>query len=336
MSQLGRCAVGHPVDVATGTLFEQFEDFVLPGQIPLVFTRRYSSALVHYDQGMFGPSWSSPFEMRLGRDLEGFRLIDADGESSIIFDDPDNVLDDGAVIRNVGSFSELRKRGRTYIVTRWDTNRDTVAEYVFPDWRGHDWLPLIARQNLEGQGIDLKHDRSGRIVRVIQRRERRGLSLSYDHAGRVVEVHAIADNGAERLVVGYRYDADGFLAEMVDALSQRAHYWYGVGGRMVREQNAAGLVFDFAWDSQGRCVETKASGEYRPRATGVPSARANHPGDKQPRARDHVQLERAGSGVPTRLSARPGYRHGIRRAWPTGETDPAERRRLHPPVRRTR
>ena len=45
MGVTGRRGVGHPVDVATGTLYHEFEDFVLPGRVPIVFGRCYSSAL---------------------------------------------------------------------------------------------------------------------------------------------------------------------------------------------------------------------------------------------------------------------------------------------------
>ena len=79
--------MGHPVDVATGALYHEFEDIELPGRMPLVFGRRYSSAMAGNGEGMFGPSWTSLFEMRLCRDLDGYTMVADDGEAEVAFHD---------------------------------------------------------------------------------------------------------------------------------------------------------------------------------------------------------------------------------------------------------
>lgn len=269
----GKVAVGHPVDVVTGTLFHEFEDYVLPGQMPLVFGRRYSSALAGQGEGMFGPGWTSPLEMRLCQDLEGFRMVDEDGETEVTFDDPDDDVNSGGVVRNLGVFCELRREGSTYTVTRWDPNRDDVTQYVFREHGAGEWWHLVSRQNLEGQGIDIEHDAAGRVIRLKQRRERRGLRLVYNASGRVTEVYVMVPprDGAEypeqaetseRLILRFDYDQHGFLSEMIDALQQNCLYRYTSTGKMVQETNLSGMVYQFAYDAKGRCIETKGTDDY--------------------------------------------------------------------------
>ncbi len=56
----GRRSVGHPVDVASGVLFHDFEDHRLAGRVPLVFGRHYRGDLIGR-KGALGPSstWTS-------------------------------------------------------------------------------------------------------------------------------------------------------------------------------------------------------------------------------------------------------------------------------------
>ena len=55
-ASVGKVAVGHPVDVASGTLFHDFEDDVVQGRMPLVFARHYSTRLLKRAAGSALPS----------------------------------------------------------------------------------------------------------------------------------------------------------------------------------------------------------------------------------------------------------------------------------------
>lgn len=264
--------MGHPVDVASGTLFHSFEDFTIPGRIPLILGRRYSSALAGQGSGMFGPGWTSPLEMRLRWDLEGYRVLSADGESEIPFNDPADTVAAGATVRNLGSFHELRQQMGYYFVTRWDPDSEDITQYVFQKGGPEEWWPLKSVMDITGQGLDIQRDQSGRICLVRQRREGRALRLTYDdHSGRLVRVHALAPLFAlkdgegdpadssqyeERLVLHYGYGQEGLLREVTDALGQRCQYSYDGAGRMTGEINIGGMEYSFRYDSQGRCVET--------------------------------------------------------------------------------
>ncbi|NEE61885.1 type IV secretion protein Rhs, partial [Streptomyces sp. SID8455] len=66
-----------PVDLASGHMFLPQTDVVLPGVLPLAFTRRAESG---YTAGrFFGPSWSSTVDERLEIDANGAIHVTADG-----------------------------------------------------------------------------------------------------------------------------------------------------------------------------------------------------------------------------------------------------------------
>ncbi len=153
---MGRAAVGHPVDVASGTLFSEFQDFVLPGRMQLVFARRYSSALADRPGGLFGAGWTSPFEMRIRPNLDGFCLIGEDGETEIQFDARAGGLTAGGSIRNPAAFCELRQEGGNLIVLRWEPEGREIVRYIFPMQQAHDGYVLASRQTPDGQGIDIE------------------------------------------------------------------------------------------------------------------------------------------------------------------------------------
>ncbi len=251
----GKVSVGHPVDVATGTLTHDFEDYVLPGRMPLVFARRYSSAMPERPDGLFGPGWSSPFQMYLRKDLDGYHLLAEDGETLIPFNDADGAIDEGRAVRNLGMFHELRRDCDHYVVTQWNPDTQEVVCYIFAAKNEAGPWPLSGRYLVSGQGIDVERDARERIVALRQRREGRGFRLIYDESGRLTEVFLTA-RVHERPILRYRYDASGRLCEMVDALEQRCTYEYDNQGRMIREVNLGGMVYHFRFDARSRCVET--------------------------------------------------------------------------------
>jgi YD repeat-containing protein len=257
----GRASVGHPVDVASGNLFHELEDHVLPGRMPLIFGRRYSGSLAGHHEGLFGSGWSSPFEMTLRRGLEGWVMLDEDGETEIPFNDWHDRIERGETVRDPGSFHEIHKQGEHLVVTRWDPDSDEIVQFIFKQGNEDEHWPLLGRLDLEGQGIDILRDAQGRIAELKQRREGRSLVLSYDAKGRVTEVHVRCQD-TRRRVLSYRYDEQGRLCEMTDAAGQRCTYAYDAEDRMTREVNLGGMQYTFTYDKHDRCIETSGKNSY--------------------------------------------------------------------------
>jgi hypothetical protein len=182
--------VGHPVDPSSGTLYQEFEDHVLAGRMPVVFGRRYSTGL-EGKGGMFGPGWCSPFEAYLYRSVDGYAMIAEDGELEVNFTDWYGAIERGEPKRDLGNCCELRREGaERFVVRRWSPeDPDEVTELVFREGVDNEDWPLVAKQDLEGQGFEIERDEAGRVVEVRQRREGRSYRLVNNRSsGRVVEV----------------------------------------------------------------------------------------------------------------------------------------------------
>jgi RHS repeat-associated protein len=266
----GRVSVGHPVDVASGNLFNAFEDFVLPGRMPVVMARRYSGKLVDRQGGLFGPGWFSPLEIFLRRTIDGYNMMQEEGEREVIFEDGEGAVEAGGVVRSMAE-CELWREGERYVVRKWDHETDDVEELVFgqvgpqpenalPRWK------LLARQDLEGQGYELRYDADGQLLEIVQRREGRSLVLEHDAQGRLTAVHLRCrppgEEVQERRVLRYGYDEAGRLEWMQDAEGQVCRHEYDAAGRMAREVNIGGMEYLFSYDASGRCIESQGADGY--------------------------------------------------------------------------
>src|SRR3954466_10514747 len=87
MAASGRAAVGHPIDVATGTLFNYYQDFALRGLIRLSLVRYYSTALVSKGPGVLGFGFRHNYQHELRQSLEGFVYTDFEGNERTLIDD---------------------------------------------------------------------------------------------------------------------------------------------------------------------------------------------------------------------------------------------------------
>jgi RHS repeat-associated protein len=252
----GKHSVGHPVDLASGVLHSEHQDVFIPGQVDLDWERRYSTSLLDGPSGPLGSGWTTRYFATLMRTPSGFELITPEGGHDF-FDDPAGSVDHGGVIRNVGSFQELRQTGNRYVLTRWNVDTGAIDRYVFALRPIGEASPLASIENVTGHGLDLYRDDAGRLLTVRQRLERRALILEYTRDGRIANVSL----GAGGTLARYEYDATGRLAAAFDSLGHAERYEYDEKGRMVRELRRDGGVFGFRFDSHGRCV--RASGLER-------------------------------------------------------------------------
>ena len=257
----GRISAGHPVDVATGILFDSATDVELPGRFELAFVRHYSTALIGLPPGCLGPGWSTGFECWLVVDDRSVTMRCDDG-TEIGFDGGRAVLEAGAVLRNLGAFSEVVRAGARLIVTQWDSAAHDCRRYVFDANTPAPKARLVAIEDVTGQGVDLGYAPDGALSAVTQRREGRSLRFAYLSDGRLRAVSMRARDGAERPLLELAYDAAGCLAEVAHAGGYRERYEYDDALRLVREVNRTGGVFHFRYDAAGRCVKATGLGDY--------------------------------------------------------------------------
>lgn len=258
----GRMSVGHPVDVASGVLFNVFTDFAVPGLLPLSFQRFYSTGLLgRQAQQPLGPGWRHAFLHELRQTLEGFAYVDATG-AEYVLEDTAGVFDRTGRLVIPGSQMELRG------------NRNELTLQLYgsstPQWLWHfQRKPKDTRYKLVSIELNprvrvkLDYDGHGSLSRITQTRSGRSLRLSYDNAGHLVSVNF--DGNPVELVARFGYDKRGFLVRVVDRVGEVSTFEYDNQGRMLSEARCNGSVYSFRYDAKGRCVYAAGANRHEER-----------------------------------------------------------------------
>ncbi|MDR3435273.1 RHS repeat-associated core domain-containing protein [Telmatospirillum sp.] len=259
---------GHPIDVATGEVFSEHTDFQLPGPLPLVWSRFWTSRSPL--EGELGHGWHHGYDWAL-------RWIESDGvfvarlnQGRVAFFAPP-LPEDPSFNRTERLI--LETDGRTY----WLRDLAGVS-YLFgaANHRGLRRLARIADAN--GNAIAFARDPDGGILAIDDSAGRR-LTVERDASGRITGIDAPhpEDDGKTLRLVSYAYDAAGDLAASRDARGHGFDYRYD-RHLLTRETRPGGLVFHFVWNDPAlgpaaRCVESWGDGDlYRVRLAYDPEA----------------------------------------------------------------
>ena len=259
--QTGQVSIGHPVDVALGTVYSTYEDIYIPGKVALVWERRYSTALPEGVSTALGPGWTTCYFATLTQNKGEFRLFSPEGDIEL-FADPEGTVDRGGVVRNLGTFQELCKRDNQYIFTRWDTETGKVERFFFKEGpKGEEWL-LACIEDVTGQGVDMLRDDTGRLTGIRQRLEERTLLIEYSSSNLIKSVSLLLPGNQQQVLVSYEYDKSGQLNAAYDALGYVDHYEYDTKSRLSREILKDNGVFSFKYDDKGRCIRVSGLDGY--------------------------------------------------------------------------
>lgn len=240
----GTITKGDPVDVVTGRVtVGPLTDLFLPGPLPLLITRGYSSFSRQNDVG-FGWGWSSSLRWRLEVKRRQCLVLDASGVLHT-FPTPD---DGEASLGPQGWL--LHKEDGTYLLDRQDGRRLCFAQSVSGEW----WL--VAIEDDHGNHIDIDYQRADSIT--VTDSVGRVLSLLTDRAGHVTSIVGVDEsNGCQRVpFFSFEYDVNGCLVRATDGDGGATTYHYDSERRLTAYTDANGLTFYFTYDSQGRCTET--------------------------------------------------------------------------------
>ncbi|MEQ9323601.1 MAG: DUF6531 domain-containing protein, partial [Polyangiaceae bacterium] len=246
---------GCPIDVATGRMYTlPEEDLSLPGPLPLVFERQYSSFVRARDTGL-GYGWVHSLAWEV--EERGFALV--------VFTDTGTweefpKLEVGQEAQGKWGWT-LRREKNGYVL---DTNEGIwreMAEEAASQWYGDAINKRYRLTNLydrNGNRIHLDYqdgalayitDSVGRTVRVDRTPEGRIAALRVRNAPTRGQWVAFAQ---------YSYDDDGQLIGATDADGFQNRYAYDSGGKHLLVENGykTGLVFSFRYDREGRCFES--------------------------------------------------------------------------------
>ncbi|XXX81085.1 DUF6531 domain-containing protein [Sorangium sp. So ce134] len=238
----GGTHAGDPVDPITGRVYTvTVVDVALPGTIPLVIKRSYSSALSEEDCGLgFGWTHSLSWQVKEGR--RGLWVLEPHAQATEL----SRKLDPGESAR-------LPCGTPTRFAWGYALAADGLA-YLFAEAQGKRWL-LTRIVDLHDSVIELAYEQ-GRLAQVV------------DSVGRVVRVRRHEDGHIAAFEVKnasaqgrwearrrYAFDARGDLIAIEDAAGHAHRFAYDEDHRLVRREEPGGLVVEFRYKN-GRCVET--------------------------------------------------------------------------------
>ena len=241
---------GEPVNPATGSVYSVHVDFTLPGLVPLIFERTWTSTSTM--NGELGHGWHHALDMAVtGRaDGKGWSLRLADGRLAS-FDAPTA----GHPSIDLTEKMQLWTDGGRL----WATDYSGVR-YDFSGRCPDGQRRLIGIRDANGNGIALGRDADGHLHSIIAGGGRR-LTVVRDGANRITRIDGPAPDGdGQAPLIVYSYDAAGDL--VTAAAASGAGFRYNYTNHLLAQITwPAAAKFDFHYDDSAkgtaaRCVET--------------------------------------------------------------------------------
>ncbi|WP_240799434.1 putative T7SS-secreted protein [Streptomyces sp. A0958] len=239
-----------PVDLATGRMFLPQTDVVLPGILPLLFTRRTESGCT---AGRFlGPAWTSTVDERLLIDAIGVLHVTAEG---LLIRYPHPAP--GAPVRpESGRARTLLARDANGDYTVTDPDSGLVLDFdappgAEPGGDGVAWLTDLTDRN--GHRITVDRDEDG-LPLALAHSAGHQLNLSVAD-GRVtaLSLTGAGEDGADLLLMSYGY-TDGDLTTVTKPSGSTTTFVYDDHRRVIAWIDSNNSRYDYVYDDQDRVV----------------------------------------------------------------------------------
>jgi YD repeat-containing protein len=242
---------GHPVDVASGKVITDNDDFILPGPIPLVWNRRWSSANEY--NGPLGQKWTHSYDVLLCVE-DGLVLFRMEDGRPLMFEE----LGIGEKKYNRSEKMELHNTGNGYELRKTE-ERLTLKFTQEKDHNGAFRLQTICDDL--GNQITLQYNGLW-LLSAITDSAGRTLTFQNNPRGKITQIHLNLPNQTTKTLITYEYDQHDNQIQATDALENSWYYHYK-DHLLTKETNRNGLSFYFEWQHQGtnaQCIHTWGDG----------------------------------------------------------------------------
>ncbi|MDR6412606.1 RHS repeat-associated core domain-containing protein [Paraburkholderia terricola] len=258
-----RCKVldAEPVDVTTGEVVVQQNDFTVPGRLPLVWDRYYASHDTRC--GATGVGWQTPADIRL-------ELMRHDGAIGVAAYFPDHATAFDVMPDAVGWPARAYDWQHGHALYRRDdrlilrTRAGIEHEFALPAHWQHALeglaedatltLPVGRMVDLNGNAWVFERDVYGGLVRLVEwkRDGQTGRLVECGtgrgpQAGLLTSLTLIDAGGNAHPLVSYEHDPERNLAAAIDAMAHPHHFEYAAGHRMVSHTSARGVSFYYSY-----------------------------------------------------------------------------------------
>lgn len=236
-----KCEGTDPVDLATGRMFLPQTDIVLPGTLPMAFTRRAEAG---YKSGRwFGPMWSSTIDQHLEIDAEGVVLVAEDG---LVLAYPHPAPGEPVLPSSGPRMPLARTPDGDWTLT--DPANGHVRIFSPPAEGAQDGIAPIAQlEDRNGNVILFEYAADGTPLGMAHSA---GYHLRFDvDEGRISALHLTG--GPRILAYGY---TDGNLSEVTNSSGLPLRFTYDELGRITSWTDTNHRRYDYAYDDRDRCV----------------------------------------------------------------------------------
>jgi YD repeat-containing protein len=263
------CSTGQPIDLQTGTLFHEWNDFAIRDVMPLMLTRAYTSADPNsHAFGIGGNAnfgihlWSASSSVTTNMSLvlpcgEGIAYNQISGN--------DNWPLTGAVWEHTGTKSAFYGSTIQFLLdntplgAHWILTMKDGTQYAFTR---HVPNSLSWIQDRYGNQIQFNYN--GGLIQQMVSPSGRTITFNYDSSNRITSA---TDNSGR--TIGYGYNSAGSLAtvtypdqtteqytydgnnRMLTMQDRRGHVWvtnqYDVNGRVTKQTYADNTAYQFAY-----------------------------------------------------------------------------------------
>jgi RHS repeat-associated protein len=254
-----------PVDAVTGEMVMRTTDLELPGLLPIILERTYTSAYGVGDR--FGPSWSSFLDQRLEVDAQGVCFA---ATEALLLSYP-AVAPGGTAGPHEGpQFTLGRRADGHYYVREPDTGRtlwfapppETTPETT--EKAGASGLgvilPLAAISDQNGNRIDIGYDAvTGWPTELLHTG---GYTVAVECQAGLITAFRVQEGEpvSTTTIVRYGYDEHGRLIEVADSAGRPLRFGYDRFNRIVSWTDRNGTWYRYTYDEEGRVVRTTGAG----------------------------------------------------------------------------
>lgn len=242
--------VGNPVDTTTGRKVLKPDDeidFILPGYLPIVWSRFYASNLTYHS--ILGKGWLLPWEQHFYK--ENNTLYYFDNQGRLIDLEPINEGEKVYICSE--QFFLICTEGNHYAIQMLDGQF-----YYFGEIKDNGEKTYLQRiENKFGHYIHFTYEND--LLTDITATGGHRLHLHYRHPQqKVTEIVRVVDNKAVETMVQYRYNHDGQLINVINRNGDATRFFDYQEGLITRHQNGLGFTSEYRWqiiDNQPRVVE---------------------------------------------------------------------------------
>lgn len=246
----GKISQGDPVDVASGRVFTPaITDLLLPGPLPLRFSRSYNSASRSRNAGL-GFGWTHSFSWTLAVGRRAIRVVTSSGQEAVF-----SHAEPGTAV--LGSNGWLLHRDKEHYIVELPSGTRYSFALAQRQPGDRDVHPLTRIEDRYGNRISLEH-RDGVLVGATDS-VGRGVCFQTNTRGCITSIAVAVPGGSRQTFVHYEYDEQDHLVRVEDADGAVAAFAYDERNLLIEHRRSIGITIHYRYDRQGRCIETWGS-----------------------------------------------------------------------------